>query len=317
LSQNNLLSSIDLDKLEDQRGVPEKPIPPMVKGRTVHIDADFLAYMVSYDDNKPVLEMQQNCDIKSEKIRLLSGAEHAVLHITPKESTKGDRHRIAIQKEYQANRDGKQKPKYLHMIRQYMQDERGAVAALQYEADDSMCMAIQKMRDAGTPELAVIATKDKDLTMIPGLQLHWDTGDMEDTKNDFGYITLDRSKKAAKVRGRGYKYFFAQLLMGDQADNIQGIPKVIHPEHTAGKVKPCGPVVTYSLLDGCNSVRECFDLTKTLFKTTGEAIGGYKHWETNADVAWHEVMISEMKLLWMRRYNDENDVLKWLKEQTT
>lgn len=312
---SSLLTGVDFDNLEDQRS-KQIVIPEMVPGREVHIDADFLAYMVSYDDSKPVVEMQHNCSVKIEQLRLMAGAERYVLHLTPKGSTKGNREAIAIQKEYQGNRKNKPKPKYLHMIRTFMADEHKAIMAREYEADDSMCMAAHKAKLAGTPELCVIATKDKDLTMIPGLQLNWDTGEMSDTgDSDFGFIELDRSKKTPKVRGRGYKYFFAQLLMGDTADNIQGIPKVVHEEYTQGKTKACGPVLTHSIIDPCKSVKECFEITKELFRTTGEKLG-YKHWNTGEEVKWTKVMTSEMKLLWMRRKNDEDDVLHWLKENT-
>lgn len=300
---------VNLDDLEDQRG-SNRPVPKMVPGRVVHIDGDFLAYMVSYDDSKPVLEMQHNCSVKIESIRLMAGAEKVQVHLTPKDSTKGNRGAIAIQKEYQGNRKGKAKPRFLHMIRDYMATEHDAIMAREYEADDSMAMAVHQARLAGTPELAVIATKDKDLKMIPGLQLDWDTGELNDTKDDFGFIEIKETKSGTKkVTGRGYKFFFAQLLMGDTADNIQGIPKVV----VDGKLKACGPVLTYNLLKDTTSVKECFDLVVDLFRKTGEK-QPYIHWETKEPVSANKVIVSEMKLLWMRRVNDENDVLHFLKE---
>ncbi len=104
--------------------------------------------------------------------------------------------------------------------------------------------------------------------------------------------------------------------MGDQADNIQGLPKLCHPDFTDDKLKAVGPVLTHSIINPTKSVKECFALTKDLFERTGRSIGGYKNYRDASDVEWHKVMISEMKLLWMRRENNENDVLKWLKETT-
>jgi len=168
---------IDLTKLKHEE--PNKfLIAPPVRGRTVHIDADFLAYQVSYDDEKTFSEMKSNCDTAIEKIRLMSGAEHVKLHLTPSNSNKGMRYEIALLKEYQANRKDKIKPKFLGAMREWMHKERGGVLYMNCEADDGMSMAQYKAIQEGTPELSIIATKDKDLCMVPGLQVNWDTGEV-------------------------------------------------------------------------------------------------------------------------------------------
>lgn len=311
-----IINGVDVSNLKHpEHGTPAK-VAPLVKGRVVHIDADFLAYMVSYAEDTSILQMQENCDTMIEKMRLMSGAEKTMLHLTPKGSDKGDRYNIALQKEYQGNRKDKPKPKFLHMIREYMHKERGAVLCVDCEADDSMATYQYNAIKEGKQHLSVIATKDKDLTMVPGLQVNWDTGEMTDTKDDpFGWITLDTSKTTKKVRGRGWKYFWAQLLMGDGADNIQGIPKVIHDDYTGGKLKSCGPVLTYDIISPVRNNSEAFTLVKQLFKDTGKALP-YTNWRDGTPVNWKDVLVSEMKLLWMRRTKDQNDVLHWLKETT-
>lgn len=311
-----IINGIDLSGLSHPKQDAPPTIAKLVPGRVVHIDADFLAYMVSYAEDVSILEMQENCDTMVEKMRLMSGAEKTMLHLTPKGSDKGDRYNIALLKEYQGNRKDKPKPKFLHMIREYMHKERGAILCTDCEADDSMATYQYEQIRNGTPHLSVIATKDKDLTMVPGLQVNWDTGEMTDTKDDpFGWIMLDDTKSTKKVRGRGWKYFWAQLLMGDGADNIQGIPKVIHPDYTGGKLKSCGPVLTYDIISPVRNNSEAFKLIKQLFQDTGKAVG-YVDWRDGTPVDWKKVMVSEMKLLWMRRNKDQNDVLQWLKETT-
>lgn len=311
-----IVNGIDLSNLkhsEHMNIVPAKQVP----GRVVHIDADFLAYMVSYDENNSILDMQSNCDTMIEKMRLMSGAEKTMLHLTPKGSNKGERYDIAMLKEYQGNRKNKPKPKYLHMIREFMHKERGAILCADIEADDSMAIYQYTAIKEGNQNLSVIATKDKDLAMVSGLQVNWDTGELTDTKDDpFGYITLDDSKSQKKIRGRGWKYFWAQLLMGDPADNIAGLPKCTHPDYTDGKLKSCGPVLTFDIINPIKTNKEAFEVVTDLFRRTGKELG-FKNWRDDSPITYKQALVSEMQLLWMRREKDKNDVLRWLKETAT
>ena len=309
---------VNLSELPSQNGGAIKPAP-LVHGRVAHIDADFLAYMVAYKEDLSISEMHHNINVIIEKLRLMSGAETVKLHLTPSGSTKGNRDAIALQKEYQGSRKNRERPEMLHAIRDYMHKELGAILCPYYEADDSMAMYQTKAITDGTPELSVIISKDKDLAIVPGLQMNWDTGEMTDTGEDpFGWIEIQlmgKAKKTKKVKGRGWKFFWAQLLMGDSADDIVGLPKCIHDDFTKGKLKPCGPVLTYNILENITNNKDAFELAKELFKATGEKLP-YKDYRDpeGVDVPYSTILISEMKLLWMRRHADENDVLKWLKE---
>lgn len=303
---------INLDDLPPD-ALPEKVIPPMVPGRVCHIDADFLAYQVSYDDEKTVSEMRENCDTAIETMRLMSGSETVVLHLTPKGSDKGGRYEIALQKEYQGNRKDKPKPKFLHAMREWMHQERSALLHMNCEADDGMSIAQYKAISEGNRHLSIIATKDKDLTMVPGLMLDWDTGEITDTEDDFGWIHL-KEGKSKKVVGRGWKFFWAQMLMGDTADNIQGLPKVHMKEFLpSGKPKACGPVMTYDLLSTVSTNKEAFQLVRDLYKMHGQA-EGYTDWRDGTPVEWGKVFQSEAQLIWMRRSAESSDVLYWMKE---
>lgn len=310
-------NGIDLTKLKHQEP-QDHIIRDIVPGRVCHIDADFLAYQVSYDDEKTVSEMKSNCDVAVEKMRLMSGSEHVRLHLTPKGSDKGGRFDLAILKEYQGNRKDKPKPKFLHAMREWMHKERDAVLHMTCEADDGMSMGQYAAIKEGNAHLSVIATKDKDLCMVPGLQLNWDTGEMSDTKNDpFGYIFLHESEsksKTKKIKGRGWKYFWAQMLTGDSADNISGLPKVCTPEFCpTGKYKACGPVMAYDILCTVNNNKQAFEVVRDLYKECG-AKHGFVHWKTGEEIKYGLVFQSEAQLLWMRRENLQSDALQWMKE---
>lgn len=335
-----LLHGIDLAGLAEASVSKPAKITP-VPGRVVHIDADFLAYQCSYekqDEPKSLEDMYHNLREAVDFLTGISGAEKYVLHLTPKDSDKGKRREIAIQKEYQANREGKEKPRYLHLIRQHMVDTLSAVNHLDQEADDGMAAAQWAAFTAGNKNLSIIATKDKDLGMVPGLHLEWDTGRIIET-DPFGSIAVDEK---GKLRGYGSKFFWAQVLMGDVADNIQGLPyvapKVLNkvdptaavtkaqdtlrtdPMNAAArkvlserKPKACGPAMTMKLIGKLKNDAQCFAVVKALFQAIEDWGYEFTSWEKQDKVPWNHVLRSELQLLWMRRKPDANDVFDWLR----
>jgi hypothetical protein len=149
--------------------------------------------------------------------------------------------------------------------------------------------------------------------------LDWDDGEITDTEDDFGFIFLDEGNPEAKsptkkIRGRGWKYFWAQMLTGDPADNISGLPKVHTPLYLpTGKPKACGPVMAYEILSTVPDNKAAFKLVRDLYKDCG--VGqGYVHYQTGEEVPFGKVFQSEARLLWMRRDIDMDDVVHWMKD---
>jgi len=302
---------IDLDTLEahDSRQYPDR-----VPGRVLHVDSDFVAYQVSADGEKTFAEMCHNADVLFETLRLMAGADATQLHLTPSHSNKGYRHAAAIQKEYQGNRKDRQKPLLLNAVRTWMHQERGAIMHVMQEADDGLAQRMYHAERLGTGDKTVLCSLDKDLLMVPGLHMNWHTGEIcpvSSIRGDrFGWIKLDRSKSSPKVLGRGTKFFWAQMMMGDTADNIQGLPKV----WLGSKWGPAGPVATHSLLKDIPDDKIAFHGLRAQYQMYGDKFG-FKHWETGEDVDWSAVFVSEAKLLWMRRKEVENDVVDWFSEK--
>lgn len=311
-----IVNGIDLDGLAAHKS--ERPgAIPVVSGRVVHIDADFLAYQCSYekkDDPKDLDDMKHNVGEAIGYIKGMSGATHSILHLTPQGSDKGGRFDIALLKEYQANRRDKEKPRYLNVIRDFMHTDLGAIMHMDCEADDGMSIAQWSACQGGQTNASVIATKDKDLNMVPGWHLDWDTGELIKPDSKFGFIFLDEGGKTKKLRGYGTKFFWAQMLMGDSADNISGLPKVtgrVAAARYGGKDKLCGPVGAYEILADIPDNLTAFAVIKALYQDYGENFG-FVNWRDGSSVAWQSAMVSEMQLLWMRRSKDPNDVLLWL-----
>jgi hypothetical protein len=323
-----IVNGVDLDGLAAQALAHTDQIP-VVPGRRVHIDADFLAYQCSYehpDEKKSLDTMCHNVQMAMDTLLAMSGAESAVLHLTPKESDKGGRFDIALLKEYQGNRKDKPKPRYLHLVRDYMHQKLGAIMHYHCEADDGMSMAQYRAIADGMVNRSVIATKDKDLDMVPGWHLVWDTGELKTVKpmassasgtiGRYGEIWIDESKKVKKLKGLGHKFFWAQMLMGDSADNISGIPLItgrVAKAMFGGKDTKCGPITAHKILDGIPDSKTAFTVIRSLYQDYGET-HGFINWRDGSSVTWQTAMISEMKLLWMRRNDDPDDVIQWLKE---
>jgi hypothetical protein len=228
----------------------------------------------------------------------LCGATRYVLFVTPPGSTKGGRNDYAVTRPYQANRSGKAAPEHLDAVRHYMGNDCQGDVSLYQEADDALAQSNYKAREAGTPELAVLCSKDKDLKMVPGYYYDYDAEEVRHLDNTFGYIEVDRSKSAAKVVGRGTKFFWTQCLMGDTADNIAGLPSAF----INGKDKKIGPMAAFKLIDPCKTDLECYDVVRELFRNSRNE---WVHWETQQPSTWAKALYGDMHLLWMRRTEDD------------
>jgi len=95
------------------------------------------------------------------------------------------------------------------------------------EADDAL--GVDQTEDT------IIASIDKDLLMIPGKHYNINTGKFLEVK-DPGHLEIVVSKSGKKmITGSGFKWFCAQLLLGDIVDNIIGLNRY-------------GPVKVYNCL---------------------------------------------------------------------
>lgn len=344
------INGIDLDGLAHEAAKIE--LPEVVPGRVVHIDADFLAYQVSAEradgtDQKTFDDMKHNAGVAITTLKLLAGATAVHLHLTPSGSNKGGRYDLAIQREYQGNRIDKPKPRYLHIMRDWLYANYPATQWQNAEADDGMSSAQYAAIAAGKEHLSVIASKDKDLNQVPGLHLDWDAGTIHHA-DTFGRVVLrETGSGTKKLSGYGQSFFWAQMLTGDTADNIQGLPKVSgavlniykptastetaqfslghFPENSPQwckakkvladrKAGACGPVLVAALLDGIVGNREAFNFVKSRYEEYGNEFG-FVHWKTGEAVDWRKVFVSEAQLLWLRRNPDDRmDVARWWKE---
>lgn len=332
------VNGIVLDELIDTE---VQAFIPTVSGRVAHIDADFIAYQVAYKEDHTWDEMVHNLEVNIETQKNLCGAEFYTLHLTASGSNKGGRYDIARLKPYQETRKDREKPELLEKVRRFMRDELNARYWKDREADDGMAQEnYEAVKKAGTRMRSVIVSADKDLRMVPGLHLDPQTLSLVDVEG-FGSIWIDETKSAKKLLGWGHKFFWAQMLMGDTADNISGLPALCPPvlnwiaptastiidiqKAEAGcekskaklmqrKPKSVGPVMAYEILRDVHSNKEAFSTVWNLYQLYSRTVG-FKNYRTGADITAQEAFLSEGALLWMQRNPTILDFKNFIKEE--
>ena len=101
-----------------------------------------------------------------------------------------------------------------------------------------------------TNYIAVIASIDKDLLQLPAFHYNLTKHTIVMSNDTSSKIELGVGRN--KIVGTGYKFLYAQVLMGDTTDNIKGLEK-------------CGRVGAYNILAECTTEDECIEAAKQAF----------------------------------------------------
>ena len=124
---------------------------------------------------------------------------------------------------------------------------------------------------------AVIATADKDMRMIPAWHIDWST---------YQLTRLDTEFRVWGDNGKlyGHAWFWQQVLQGDAADNIPGLPKYV----VDGKSKLIGEKTAAKFLEGHTRDETAAVMVASLYAS-------------NYPDDWADRLAEQMALLWMRR----------------
>lgn len=306
------LNGVDLNELTPD----EQPaFPSMKKGRWLHLDGDTACYKVTYDDEVPLSKCLENFLDMTDYRRKMAGAEFLCIHLTGHD--KGGRLSTSTVKKYQGNRDGKVKPKNLNPLRQILLERHSDLIVFHenQEADDGMTQANHKAIQNGERLLSVIMAEDKDLDMAQGLHCDWNTFEINDVVG-YGKIWMDDSGSTKKLKGFGTSFFWAQLLMGDSADNIPGCEYIggevleefdpLKKPNPKRKPKKCGPGLAYKILFDCNDDHEALYRVLECYRSYYGDKYTYTSW-TGQEITRtaSEMLLEQARLLWMRRVPDE------------
>ncbi|HAE0645016.1 TPA_asm: exonulease [Salmonella enterica subsp. enterica serovar Enteritidis] len=248
--------------------------------RIALIDGDMIPYIIGYTINDMTLvramtrvksgqveriedtpECKQACDrVNSMLNSWVYGAECDAARIFLTKSDANFRLRLAFTRPYKGTRKA-EKPPFFYEMRQHLISVHGAELADGEEADDLMSIAqwdshnrfLQEVGNEfsiGSPEHkvfsdTVIVSADKDLMIVPGW--HLQPGSEMKWVEPMGWLDLRRKAngQVKDLKGAGLKFFYAQMIIGDDIDNYAGIP---------GR----GAKYAYNLLDSCKTEKELY-----------------------------------------------------------
>ena len=168
------------------------------------LDADILCYRVGFATN----DEHENTAIETMAVFLedllmfdLIDCEEHELFLTGKVNFRND---IAVTAPYKGNRKDVKKPKHLPLLREYLQTAWAASVSDGQEADDDIAIRATELGDD-----CIIVSIDKDFMQVPGWHYNF-------VKKEKKYVTPEE----------GLRFFYKQILTGDNADNIKGIHRV-------------------------------------------------------------------------------------------
>jgi hypothetical protein len=210
------------------------------------LDSDILCYRVGFatEDEMESTALETMAVFLEDLLMFdLIDCEGHELFLTGKANYRNE---IAVTAPYKGNRKDVKKPKHLPLLREYLQTAWGATVSDGQEADDDIAIRATELGDE-----AIIVSIDKDFMQVPT----WHYNFVKKVKK---YVTPEE----------GLRFFYKQILTGDNADNIKGL-------HLVGEVR-----ATKMLADAKTE--------QELYQCCVEAMGA-------------ERVLENARLLWLRR----------------
>ena len=253
---------------------------------------------------EPVENALHSCKLMIQDILLSVGTDEHKILLTSNDKS-NYRFDIAKTQVYKGNRK-QPKPVHYEALREYLIKNWNAEVIEGKEADDEL--GILQTNDT------IICSIDKDLRMIPGHHYNFVTKEKELIQNP-GYLKLENNNR--KLVGGGLKWFYAQMLLGDSADNIPGIPGYgpVKVHATLGSAVDELELVkrTYdSYLSGLNEhnvvdrfleVADLLWIQKEPLKRKSEQLKNFLHELGHSEEEWWEPQDADLD--WIGEHNGE------------
>lgn len=215
---------------------------PLIDGDILLHEMGWSGEFVDKDSGEPILlDFERVQDITEEKLRIISVETEATtppiiflsdnvwLNAQTNKQRKwlGEpaleyipcfRYERALSKPYKGTRKNKKPFHFQNLIAYFTANHHCIISADGYEADDEM--SIYQCENEDT----IVCSRDKDLRITPGWHYSWECGKqgakgpVETDK--LGWLDFDTDKTV----GYGLSFFYYQMLVGDSADNIPGLP---------------------------------------------------------------------------------------------
>lgn len=248
-----IVGGLNLDDLDDMPDQFAAALP----GRVLILDGDGPAY-VAAATVKTVPTAIRRFQAEVLKRMFLTKSEFTHVHLTDEQSLKSGRFKIKGVKPYQGQRKSGGKPPLLTAVREAAAlpsnflDDFDVTMHYKLEADDGMMYDSYRLKENG-----IISSEDKDLRMTPYWYYDHTTGIFH-PPDPVGKIWLAYTATQTKCLGHSLKFFWAQMMMGDGADNVKGLI-------TYGG-KTCGPATAFAALDPVQSIDDCANLVLDAYR---------------------------------------------------
>lgn len=280
------------------------------------LDADFLIYRAAATVKTLPTAIRRFYQMVLTQM-FLTGTKECRIFITPSNCAKCHRYFYPTVKTYQDQRKAKPElplkaPLKQHLLMnpsEYMEQGITVAASDWFEADDLMMIHAYELKENG-----IVSSGDKDLRLTPYPWWNDELGRLDLIDDGFGYIEMDLDKK--KLVGHGRKFFWAQMLMGDTADNVKGIIKY------DGKL--CGPAKAFELLRDVQSETEAANMVCRAYARSnqnvlaeGECLWLRRTEDDSAYAYFMEVVTDEAILGWLMQLHEYHiNHLEWVLEQS-
>lgn len=232
----------------------------------------------------PVDEIQRIVDETIEHIVKATGADKYIVCLSGKGNFRLD---VAKQQPYKGNRDPNlARPYHYNTVGDHIIAAHPHVVVDGIEADD--WMAIQQRKE---PKGNIICSRDKDLMTCFGWHYRWACGEKQPERLNHWISEFDSKK-----------FFFHQMLIGDNTDNIPGCGKRIEMMW-GGKLtlrrKGIGEKAAQNLLVDCSTVEELYNVVSECY-------------QNEFGDEWEEVMLENARLLYIGQTEDKLFEWSWL-----
>lgn len=239
-----IINGLDLGKLEQQLA------PVIPSDKVLLLDGDFLVYKAAATVKRLDTAIRRFYQLVLEEM-FYANVKECYTYLTPTGCFKCNRWHLPTVKPYQAQRSNRQELPLKGPLKSHLLNNPNEYAAqgveilgdMYFEADDRIVIDSYRFK-----ERCIVSSGDKDLRLSPFGRIEYPSGEILPPLEDYyGYLNWDASHSFPIV-GRGLKFFWAQMLAGDDADNIKGIRTL------NGKL--CGPAAAYALINPITNEQE-------------------------------------------------------------
>lgn len=247
------------------------------------LDADFLVYQAAATVKTLPTAIKRFYTLVLEHM-FLTGCSKCRIYITPSNCAKCNRYFYPTVKVYQDQRQKRQELPLKAPLKQHLLNNPDEYAAQGinvgasdwFEADDLMIIHAHELGANG-----IVCSGDKDLRLTPGPWWDNERGKLDIIPDRYGHLYWDGDAPSnARCKGRGTKFFWAQMLMGDSADNVKGI--------TLFDGKLCGAAKAYELLKSIDNETDAANFVCQAYARNNQNV------------------LAEAEMLWLRRTEDDS-----------